>query len=586
MKKILFICLSVTVFLAGCKDMFEPEIDNNLEFENAYDNAMYAQGLLLNGYNRLPTNSYSFNDVATDDAVTNDRNNGFLKVATGQWTAINNPLDQWRNSRAAIQYLNLFLTLTDTVKWTNDVNINKMFVDRMNGEAYGLRALFTFYLLQSHAGKATNGELLGIPLLTEPETVNSDFNQPRGTFEACMQQIYSDLDKAESLLSLDYVDVAQGQVPAKYNGISKDNYNRVFGASFQGRMTGRIVKAIRAKAALLAASPAYNTGDATKWEKAANTAAEVIALRGGFSNLTANDLKWYHKDAGIDNLASGANPTEILWRNNIGTNNDLEREHFPPSLFGNGRLNPTQNLVDAFPMANGYPISDLANSAYSSSAPYANRDPRLQLYILINGSTAGTASSAINTAADSPTNDGLNKVGTSTRTGYYMRKLLRQDVNLNPSSTTTQKHLIPHIRYTEIYLIYAEAANEAWGPTGTGANTFSAYDIIKAIRKRAGVGTTNNDPYLESVKTDKDAMRSLIRNERRLELCFEGFRFWDLRRWKANLNETARGVSITNTTNYSPINVENRIYKDYMNYGPIPDSEILKYNNLIQNMGW
>src|SRR5690606_36765544 len=188
-------------------------------------------------------------------------------------------------------------------------------------------------------------------------------------------------------------------------------------------------------------------------------------------NLTANDLKWYHKDAGVDNLASGANPTEILWRNNIGTNNDLEREHFPPSLFGNGRLNPTQNLVDAFPMANGYPISDLANSAYSSSDPYANREPRLQLYILINGSTAGTASSVINTAADSPTTDGLNKVGTSTRTGYYMRKLLRQDVNLNPSSTTTQKHLIPHIRYTEIYLIYAEAANEAWGPTGTGANT-------------------------------------------------------------------------------------------------------------------
>ena len=80
-------------------------------------------------------------------------------------------------------------------------------------------------------------------------------------------------------------------------------------------------------------------------------------------------------------------------------------------------------------------------------------------------------------------------------------------------------------------------------------------------------------------------MRELIRNERRLELCFEGFRFWDLRRWKANLNETAKGVDINNlVVNY--IEVEHRNYKDYMYYGPIPYSETLKYSNLEQNKGW
>ena len=587
MKKILLICLSAALSLSSCENMFEPEIDNNLELENAYGNAMYAQGLLLNGYTRLPTNSLSFNDVATDDAVTNDKSSSFLKVATGQWTAINNPLDQWRNSRAAIQYINLFLTLTDSVKWTNDENINKMFTDRMNGEAYGLRALFTFYLLQSHAGKAANGELLGVPLLLEPETVNSDFNKPRASFEQCIEQIYSDLDKAEELLPLDFEAIgSDAQVPAKYSGMGKDNYNRVFGDNFRGRMTARIAKGIRVKAALLAASPAYNSaGDAAKWAKAANSAADLISLKGGLSTLTDKDLKWYDKDV-VDGLASGVNPGEILWRNNIGTNNDLERNNFPPTLYGNGRVNPTQNLVDAFPMANGYPISDQVNSGYNASSPYENRDPRLKLFILVNGSTAGTAGTVINTAVDGGTNDGLNKVETSTRTGYYLRKLLRQDVNLNPSSTTTQKHLTAHIRYTEIYLAYAEAANEAWGPTGTGGNAFSAYDVIKAIRTRAGVGTSNGDPYLESVKGDKEAMRALIRNERRLELCFEGFRFWDLRRWNANLNETAQGVSISNGNNYSIINVENRTYKDYMNYGPIPDSETLKYTNLLQNRGW
>jgi hypothetical protein len=176
-------------------------------------------------------------------------------------------------------------------------------------------------------------------------------------------------------------------------------------------------------------------------------------------------------------------------------------------------------------------------------------------------------------------------VETSTRTGYYLRKLLRQDVNLNPSSANNQRHYKPHIRYTEIFLIYAEAANEAWGPAGTGGNSYSAYDVIKAIRKRAGVGTTNGDPYLEAAKGSKEAMRALIKNERRLELCFEGFRFWDLRRWKDNLTEGAKGVSIQ-AGNYNVISVEDRLFQNHMIYGPIPYSEVLKYSSLQQNKGW
>ena len=122
-----------------------------------------------------------------------------------------------------------------------------------------------------------------------------------------------------------------------------------------------------------------------------------------------------------------------------------------------------------------------------------------------------------------------------------------------------------------------------------GGAGFSAYDVIKAIRQRAGVGG-DNDPYLEECAASQEKMRQLIRNERRLELCFENHRFWDLRRWKANLNEGVRGVSITTAAsgdfNYRGINVESRDYKDYMYYGPIPYSEILKWSNLQQNEGW
>jgi hypothetical protein len=84
-------------------------------------------------------------------------------------------------------------------------------------------------------------------------------------------------------------------------------------------------------------------------------------------------------------------------------------------------------------------------------------------------------------------------------------------------------------------------------------------------------------------------MRELIRNERRLELCFENHRFWDLRRWKANLNEAAKGVKITTKGEgfaYEYFTVEDRKYQDYMIYGPIPYSELIKWGNLQQNDGW
>ena len=80
-------------------------------------------------------------------------------------------------------------------------------------------------------------------------------------------------------------------------------------------------------------------------------------------------------------------------------------------------------------------------------------------------------------------------------------------------------------------------------------------------------------------------MRALIKNERRLELCFEGFRFWDLRRWNENLKETAKGLSINQTT-LQLIDVEERNYQEFMRFGPVPYSEILKFSSLNQNTGW
>lgn len=587
MKRFLILLTGVVFTLLSCEKFTEPAPENNGDFSNIYTEPGLAQGLLMNGYTRMPSNFWNFNDVATDDAVSNETTNNFRKVATGQWSANFNPLDQWTGPRAGIQYVNMFLAEVDKVTWdSKDPMLNTMFGDRMKGEAYALRAYLTFAMLQAHAG-FVNGKLMGVPILLEPETPSSDFNVPRATFDDCMKQIYSDLDKAEAILPLDFTDISStAAIPAKYAGVTIEKYNRVFGKLFKQLMTGRISKAIRAKAALLAASPAYAPGSTTTtWTDVATYAADVLNRNGGLSGIAPTGVTWYDNKAEIDALGSGANPPEILWRSDVASNSDLEAANYPPTLSGQGRINPTQNLVNAFPMANGYPITEGAAN-YNPAAPYTGRDPRLAKFVVINGSTEGPTNTVINTAIDGTTNDALNKVATSTRTGYYMRKLLRQDVSRNSSSINNQKHYKPHIRYTEMYLIYAEAANEAYGPTGTGTNTYSAYDVIKAIRARAGVGTSNGDAYLESIKGDKGLMRQLIRNERRLELCFENFRFWDLRRWNEDLNAKAKGMKISNGTTYQIIDVEDRNYEDYMRFGPIPYSEALKFNALEQNTGW
>jgi hypothetical protein len=595
MNRNIFIILILAVFFASCNDIFDPASENNRGKNNIYSDPNFGQGLLTNGYARIPTTNWSFNDVATDDAVTNDNTNSYLKMATGQWTSNVNAVDQWSSCFSGIQYMNMFITEVNKITFADDNQTNTMFRDRLRGEAYSLRALLMYHLLQAHAGWV-NGKLLGIPIFLTEQTVTSNFNLPRADFNTCVAQIYQDMDSAKSLLPVDYVDVVSSAgIPSKYTaaGITDiSKYNRVFGVKFIGRMSGRITKAIRAQVALLAASPAFANGTANgsngKWEDAAIPAGDIITLKGGIAGLPATGLTWYANAAEISGLTNGANSPESLWRAGTSTDNTLEGNNFPPSLFGSGRINPTQNLVDAFPGANGYPISD-ANSGYDNTKPYTNRDPRLQAYIVVNGSKAGVTQAVINIASG---NDAVNAIQTSTRTGYYMRKLLRQDVNYNPASRNTQIHYKPRIRYTEIYLIYAEAANEAWGPMSDPKGYgFTAYDVIKAIRKRA-LGLSS-DPYLESIKNDQVQMRQLIRNERRLELCFEGFRFWDLRRWKVDISVLAApalGITVSgiapNQVVSNPVVVENRLYKNYMFYGPIPYGETLKWSNLIQNDGW
>ena len=104
-------------------------------------------------------------------------------------------------------------------------------------------------------------------------------------------------------------------------------------------------------------------------------------------------------------------------------------------------------------MRSGRPITD-AQSGYVPKDPYANRDPRLAYNILCNGTTFRKTEIITGTYpnANNETDDNINSISTSTRTGYYLRKLLRDDVSPLSSSKLEQQHIYPRIRYTEIVL--------------------------------------------------------------------------------------------------------------------------------------
>ena len=200
----------------------------------------------------------------------------------------------------------------------------------------------------------------------------------------------------------------------------------------------------------------------------------------------------------------------------------------------------------------------------------------------------------INTYVGAVSN-GLGILPTSTRTGYYLKKFVNESVNLIPTSVTGAAHFVTLARRTEIFLNYAEAVNEAYGPDADPLGIgLTPKAVLGLIRKRAGIDSNsalagNQDQYLDDqAAAGKDVFRALLKNERRIELCFEGFRFWDIRRWKDNISETLKGVMITNNDgnlSYSFQIVEERPYQPYMIYGPIPYTETLKYD-LKQNKGW
>ena len=574
MKNLIKYIIVMSVLAGTISCDLDPIEENRLDFDDVIRNPNIAEGILLNAYTGL-VNQYSFSEAATDDAVNNILNNNYKRMALGELNAQFNPAARW-GSFERVFWVNRFLEVIETgeTQWSRDTLTNTMFEMRLKGEALALRGLHHFYALQAHAGIGESGELLGIPYYTEFIEPDGNFNAPRLPFEASVQAIMADFDEALSLLPTDY-GLSAGQVDPWYANLENfdyDKYGTVNDNFFDLRISGRIVKALKARLALFAASPSFLDSQSF-YAIAATNAAEILNTIGGVAGLDSTGGEFYASD---DNIIS----REMLWRGSTGGNSSTyEKRMFPPSVNGRGEINPTHNFVNAFPMDDGTPIDE--SSDFDPQDPYANRDPRLEKYVVLNGRSFGGG--IINTGVGG----GIDRLDSipqfSTTTGYYLKKLLQPEVRLNNDGTTQGKrHAAVYFRYTELFLILAEAANEIGGPDHQ-VDGITARDVISAIRNRAGISQPDN--YLTSIATTED-MRELIRNERRIELSFEGHRFWDLRRWGLSLNETAKGYFFDGSNYVEFPSVEIRNYQPFATYMPIPNSEILKFSELEQNIGW
>lgn len=546
--------LIVITFLAAgivsCEKL-DTKIDTSLTEENVASDFTTVKGFGYTAYSKLNTgfNSVDYNLFAavSDEAEQTASSSEAQLFNSGSWNAFNNPDDVYANDYEGIRASNYFLEKFENYKVLLAVNRDTLSDNGMQyhldvadigwlrNENRVLRAYFYFDLLKRYGG---------VPLLTKTLSITDNTDLPKSTFDEIVSFIVSEIDFTKDSLQTDW-----------------KNYDQ----SRDGRLTKAAAMAIKVRVLLYAASPLNNaSGDIVKWQAAAKAAHDIIAMNkfslyDNYQNLFIADY-------------TTKNP-ETIWAVRLGPDNNMEKMNYPIGTpGGKSGVTPSQNLVSAYEYK-GTP--DPAN-------PYTNRDPRLYYSIVTNNSEwNGRTIETSNGGHDAAT------LPNASRTGYYLKKFLNDNLNLVQNGTKLRSWIV--FRYAEILLDYAEAMNEAYGPDNDNGYGLTARNAVNLIRSRPGVG-------MPSVAgASQSEMRSKIKQERRIELAFEDHRYWDLLRWEDAeqvLNLPLTGIKAAknpdNTFSYSEFIVENRKFiAPQMYIYPIPQTEISKSKGiLIQNPGW
>ena len=592
-RKIYLLVLSVTAgFMSACT-FLDPLPNGSYNDENFELYPELLRGFVDVVYNELLPETYLDNyyipmSCATDDAIYSSPTAAWRIFSSGSAKMLSNPFDtKWRDNYRAINYLNMFLE--------NDRGYNTRYMvaedsdlalrNCLQGSAYGLRAWMYFDLLRVFGGKAENGELLGVPILTEPtdpKTADASTIE-RATFDECAEQILKDCDSAYKYLPRNNRD---------YPGDPQQSI-QITGSARYKSLDQIAIDGLRAMVYIFWASPAYNPeNDMSRYDKAARYAAAVIkhklevesTLTGGFD--PTRGFSWHN-----------VNSPEIIWPSEMRQSSNLETSFYPQQFGGSALVAPTQDLVDAFPMANGYPIND-KRSNYDPTHPYEGRDPRFYATIFYNGAQVRRLNNAsevmytfecANGGKDAP---GSNEVSA---TGYYIKKFIYRNWNTNDTTKELGYRCIHFMNWTKMCLIFAEAANKYVGPTDEGTYGYSARQAIAWLRNRPtnddepGLGTFG-DPYLDECAAEATTFEGLVKNEWRVETCFEGDRYYNLRRWATDVSEINKPIHMAKISNQSGlISYEYPVVvtlKYPSLWAPIPYTEIRKCPKLLQNQGW
>ena len=491
-------------------------------------------------------------EAATDDAVHVYRTSDIYRFIDGTWGPDHTVDDVWSHYYAGIRNANRFIaegTGLTFEEWENSDEYENWMKEYQyyENEVRFLRAYFYFELIRRYRNVPLVMEVL------EPDQVNE---LKQASFDEVAQFI---VDECEYLGE-------KGRLPESY---ASGFYNNEI-----CRVTRGAALALRSRMTLYMASPLYTADNKAKWKTAAKAAYDII---GNASELGCS-LSPYSQLFGADNHTK----PEVFLARPVGENGNFEKYNYPIGVTGGQTSTcPTENLVESYEMTDGSKF-DWSNDGMKAS-PYENRDPRLSMTVAYNDMPWPKNNLEIYEGGS----NGL-PINNATVTGYYLKKYLNNEISFDAGSTATARH---HnwilFRYGEILLNYAESMVNAFdSPDYTDAEfPMSALDAVNALRARSDV---NMPPYPSDIS--KDDFIERLKNERRVELAFEGHRFWDVRRWK-DLDETTKIYRVEvsrqqNTFFYEKSLYETRSVNDCMYFYPISNAEIYKNGNLIQNPNW
>ncbi len=598
--------IALALCCSACSDFFNQVPDDRMTIDEVFQRRLESEQYLANVYNYIRDESDQtlsqgtpFMGLSDESDITYTNHNTYL-MNLGNWNASSDYYNFWRHYYVGIRSATYFM---ENIGRNSEILAGEggeALIRKYSAEARALRAEFYACLLKQY------GPVILLPeeQVIAPDAPMEEFSFPRNSYDECVDFIVSEFDKAAQDLPLWYED------PLDY-----------------GRMNKAVCMALKARVLLYAASPLWNgntdyanfrnkdgkalvnqTYDATKWKRAADAAKAVMDLNLFNLYKRNNDKGEFDPYLSHQYVLLEAYNSEIIFaRKTNALGATWEWRCIPRFAGGTSGNGVTQSQVDAYQMSNGeVPIlgynsdgtpvineaSGYVESGFSTTDTpfteagvwnmYLNREPRFYASVTFTGSyvpnkAAHSAKIGLFFNGNTGKNNGANNFS---RTGH----LIRKNVHPNSNQATSNRVARPLVlmRLAEIYLNYAEALNEA------DPGNPDALKYTNLIRERAGI------PALPDELTQSE-LRDRILLERRLELAFERHRWFDTRRHKqAGQTDGGKfwgldidaGTSFTDPSFYKRVVFEERVFtaKNYL--FPIPQSEIEKDPQLVQNPGW